>query len=535
MYKLDNLLQDVAQKRGRLAKDSDGSSTDYHEAWNAYMKYAKSCMEQRRGLALSSFCKIGWQSEKTRNAKVQYRPFFQLTEQFCRAYAPNEARKIGAPQGEREMCPFEDFNFSKAAIKFSNQLTKDQVFTGIRSIVQALGEYAAEGRQADIEFGDIGRLCCKEQEFRFHFASDIYAREGLEAPEPGGSVLQPSAPAFSRNAPEEAMSLGVRGTGVGEVPDYNAMPEDTIQEFDNGIPAPMPMEDLYGIGGGGYEAGPAPPSRRSLGSCASAPSLTSGARPNPLLTAAQFKREVAYKEAMDRHISEMEEKAMTALKERDEWNSHVAACLEQEKSELSGSRTRAKENRQFIEQQMRFGDKKRKQQRADEVEAASAHGFPVFHQPQEEDLVEFTKGQQARMRKDLDDQVRTNNTLRNLAKQRERQMEVGQLEANRQEMALLRQAERAKKAYDREALSTAWNSEIRLKNIWKAIDSHGQSGTGSQPPQVLYTDSVPPSRGSSTVSAGRMMTGSKRTVPMGAGQMTLEAAQARLKTPSVRG
>merc|ERR1719440_2759186 len=125
-------------------------------------------------------------------------------------------------------------------------------------------------------------------------------------------------------------------------------------------------------------------------------------------------------------------------------------------------------------------------------------------------MKEFVKGQQARMRQELDDQVRTNSTLRNLAKQRERQLETSQLDANRAEMRMLRDAERAKKAYDREALATAWNSEIRMKNIWKAIDNHNKVGhqASGNAPQVLSVDQIPPSRGgSSTVSAGRIMTG----------------------------
>jgi hypothetical protein len=58
-----------------------------------------------------------------------------------------------------------------------------------------------------------------------------------------------------------------------------------------------------------------------------------------------------------------------------------------------------------------------------------------------------------------------------------------------------------------------------MKNIWKAIESHNKVGssTPSHAPQVLLTDSLPPSRGSSAISAGRMMTGSSRKVPhMGA-------------------
>ena len=33
----------------------------------------------------------------------------------------------------------------------------------------------------------------------------------------------------------------------------------------------------------------------------------------------------------------------------------------------------------------------------------------------------------------------------------------------------------AKKAYDKEALATAWNADIRMKNIWKAIEARQQA------------------------------------------------------------
>lgn len=51
-------------------------------------------------------------------------------------------------------------------------------------------------------------------------------------------------------------------------------------------------------------------------------------------------------------------------------------------------------------------------------------------------------------------------------------------EANREELAMLRNADRAKRAFDREALATAWNADIRMKNIWKAIDNHSKVAKG---------------------------------------------------------
>jgi len=322
--------------------------------------------------------------------------------------------------------------------------------------------------------------------------------------------------------------LGIRGGRP--APQEEASAPATPESLSPGasrMASPMPMQSVPEEAHFRAEELPLrsgmPPSRRSLASSGSAPALSLGGGSEPaVLTAQQYKREAAYKEAMDRHISAMEARANEVVQEREHWQEHVQACLEQERDEIQQKRMRNQQNLYFLQHQMALGEQKRKEQRKEDIATASAHEFPKFTEPDPTELRDFKTGQQSRMRSDLDDQVRTNNTLRNLAKQRERALEVNQLETNRQEMTMLRNAERAKKAYDREALATAWNSEIRMKNIWKAIESH--SKVGSNPDMA---DGMPPSRGGSTVSAGRMMAGSSRKVPLGA-----SSSLSRLSTSS---
>merc|ERR1719331_1143133 len=253
------------------------------------------------------------------------------------------------------------------------------------------------------------------------------------------------------------MSLGI---GAGYTQPIPEMPQD--------VPA-MTLDEESG-----YRRD-VPPSRRSdLVSNASVPMLDEPGRKTPMLTSQQYKREVAYKEAMDRHISEMEARASDAVREKEAFQGHIDDCLGQERDEMQIKRSRAQQNQYFLRQQVQWREKQKKEQRKDDIVAASAHDFPTFTEPAEKEMKEFQSGQAARMRADLDEQVKTNNTLRNLQKRRERALEVDQLTANRMEMAMLREAERAKKAYDKEALATAWNSEIRMKNIWKAIESHNK-------------------------------------------------------------
>jgi len=515
-YTLAALIKDVSTKRGKShAKDNGGEAVDYGEVWNTFIRYAKSCLDQKRGLQLQSFCKIGWQVEKkfAGGGEATYRPSFQITDQFGRAYASQEGmRKMGAaPSGE--VCPFEDFNFSKAAIKFSQNLTKDNVFSGLRALIQQLGESMADGREIDIEFGDVGRLTAREREPRFHFAAQVYHSEGLEAPS-GAPIIDDgprSGPAFSKQAPQESLGLGLRGS---------AAPQK--QAAQQAPPTPIPEEaPYYGDEGNGYPQGgmdyrEPTPQRMASPAPSSVPSQAMGAPANRshILTGAQYKREVAFKESMDRHIGEMEARAGEAMNERSAWSRHVGDCLSQERDDIILKRNRQRENQHFVQQQKLLNEEKRKESRQEDIIAASAHDFPKFTEPAEQDMKDFITGQQARMRSDLDEQVRTNNTLRNLSKQRERSMELNQLEANRSEMSMLRDAERAKKTYDREALATAWNSEIRMKNIWKAIDSHNKVGSHEGAGEA----SVPPSRGGQSIrSAGsRILTGSQRKRPLGA-------------------
>eukprot|EP00929_Paragymnodinium_shiwhaense_P015276 TRINITY_DN123346_c0_g1_i1.p1 TRINITY_DN123346_c0_g1~~TRINITY_DN123346_c0_g1_i1.p1 ORF type:complete len:536 (+),score=159.60 TRINITY_DN123346_c0_g1_i1:174-1781(+) len=525
VYSLGDLLRDVTQKRERQAKgkEGDNGSIDFGEVWTCYVRYIKSCMEAKRGLSLSSFAKVGWKAEKTRLGDASYKPFFNVTEQFGRAYTSPEAmRKLAVAQsGPGEACTFEDFNFSKAAIKFSHSLTKDNVFTGLRALVQHIGEAIADGKELDVEFGDIGRLTSRDREPRFHFSAELYISEGVDPP--AGAPLSSGAPmqtaaAFTKQAPPEALGLNVVGGGYNAPRDQRpAAPFDMAEEPFGATAAysPPAMHQDVPEAAPPRALTPAASSRApSQGASASALAATRG----HVLTGQQFKREVAFKEAMDRHIGEMESRAAEAMQEKAAWSRHVDDCLGQEREEITGKRSRQLENQHFVKQQKLLNEEKRKEQRQEDIIAASAHDFPKFTEPAESDMKAFIKGQQARMRQDLDEQVRTTMTLRNLAKQRDRSMEINQLQANRAEMAMLRDAERAKKSYDKEALATAWNSEIRMKNIWKAIDNHNKVGHSQSEANLLGDGlpSVPPSRGGSVRSAGRLMTGSSRRMPLGA-------------------
>merc|ERR1740130_2039414 len=235
--------------------------------------------------------------------------------------------------GDRELSPFEDFNFSKAAIKYSGSLTKDQVFTGLRALVQQLGEAASNGQEIDLDFGSIGRLLVRAQEPRFCFSQAMLSggEDGLgddgEAGPGGYQRAQrgpPSAAAFRKDASEDALGLGIQGAAPGR----QETPPRAMPAITEDMPAlQLDQEDGYGRGNG-------PESRRSDMMSNAGSQLDDSMRRTPMLTSQQFKREVAYKEAMDRHIGEMEARAGEAVAEKDAWHGHVNDCLEQERDEM---------------------------------------------------------------------------------------------------------------------------------------------------------------------------------------------------------
>merc|ERR1719146_181591 len=196
------------------------------------------------------------------------------------------------------------------------------------------------------------------------------------------------------------------------------------------------------------------------------------------------KQNFAYKEALERHITEMEIRASEAVKERQQWENHIARCLQQERQDFEKKRALNQENQEYLTAQMRWNEEARHDQRRHMVEVASSHDFPHFSEPPEAQLQLAMKDQQSKFRNDLDFQVRTNNALREMSRQKERELENSQLEANHAELKNMRDAERTRKDADKSALTQSWDQEIKMKGIWKAIENHTNAAAHSQPLQA---------------------------------------------------
>lgn len=68
-----------------------------------------------------------------------------------------------------ETTAIEEVNYSLLAIKFSNSLTKDMVFSGLRDTIKKIGDFIDRGYEVEIPF-TFGTLTAKERRVKFEFS-----------------------------------------------------------------------------------------------------------------------------------------------------------------------------------------------------------------------------------------------------------------------------------------------------------------------------------------------------------------------------
>jgi len=407
MISIAQIVSDLADKRGSLKRNQTNDDVtkqaiadEYQEVWDCFNRYLSAVLAEKKTLSVTNFCKIGWQKGLK---AADYKPYFGLSDGLVQAFSLGEAgKRLVNPVPSRELSTVEEFNFSKAAIKFSNGLTKDQIFTGMRFIVQAIGSAMSQNKNLQIDF-DCGRLSWSSGKSNFSF------REKRSLP---------------------------------ETPQENIRPAET-------------PDDCVSVAS----------SRHSVRSV----------RP------AASRQELAYREALKRHLSLLEYRAGEAIRGRQDWESHIYTGLEQEASEFKNRKKVSGECAKFVNQQILWNEAKRTEDRRAAVAAASAHAFPGFSEPPESDIAVLVKTKQEKMREALDLQIQTNNALRDLAREKEKQLDESQRVANMRDMQTTQERERQRREEEKRQLAESWNREVKIKHIWKAIEDHATVPPGKSP------------------------------------------------------
>lgn len=441
MYKLDNLFDEVLKSRGGLRKGHPADRADYVKVWDAFNRYLTVTHQKRQTLNVHNFCKIGWRIEEFQG-KPRLRPHFQLADSFMRVF--NIEAKAHQCISDRYLAQAEEFNFSKAAIRFSQSLTKDNIFMGLRGLVHQIGE-AAGREQVSIDF-EIGRLVCSDRDMQFIFMAEIYAKEGLEVPE-GALEATEYKPSVTYAPPsKDALSLSLQGQGK--------------SLFSGSVKA-----NSYG-GWEDTELSPRSASTQDVQANGQEVIDTSD------IADEEMGRHLAQVEALGRYIGRMEEDAAQAISEKHLWEGHLDRCNGLEQNDVEWRRKLELEHAEQLKLQIQQDLERHAKEKSDFKTTKNMHNFPCFTEPPAQDVKSQLKERRANLKKDLDHQIQTRNLMRKVQKDREKELEMVNVEAGQFEIHKIKKDEGGAKRQERAILVQAWDQDVRLKTVKKAIADH---------------------------------------------------------------
>jgi len=445
MSNLDRVLQEIVKVRGPLKKGGAQDKTDYLQVWDAFNRYLTVTHQKRQTLNVHNFCKIGWKIEEL-NGKARLRPHFQLADSFMRVF--NLEAKSHSIIADKHFTSVEEFNYSKAAIRYSQSLTKDNIFMGLRAIVHQIGESAAHD-QLVIDF-EIGKLLVKDRDVQFVFMAELYLQEGLEVPDDALDATE-YVPSVSFGPPsKDALSLSLQGKS-------HVSQSVKANSFGG-------WEDVEPLSPRSIMTNDTQPSKLALSAIGSADATH--------VPAQDMTRHLAHVEALGRHISQMEGDAAKAITEKHLWEGHLERCNGLEQKDVEWKRAVAKDHADQLKIQMRQDDAKRAQDQDNFLTKVSMHDFPCFKEAHDQDVRGYLHERRDNLKRDLEQQVESRSRMQQVQKKREMELELNNIEAGQYEIQKIKNAELSKKQQERAILAQAWDQDVRLKTVKKAIDDH---------------------------------------------------------------
>mmetsp|Transcript_29026 Transcript_29026/g.66725 ORF Transcript_29026/g.66725 Transcript_29026/m.66725 type:complete len:557 (+) Transcript_29026:80-1750(+) len=458
----EQILEDTARQR-RL------SVSTLAEVWSALNAYITASMEQQRTLVVPSLCKIGWRL----NAISKWRPFFHLDESFTRAYGV----ECNAPHPPPDkVAAGEELNFSKAAIRFSQGLTKDEFYIGLKALVHHIGETFATGQPVTLDL-EVGKLISRDSVVAFEFAP-TYAVDPGEGDDLSVAMSHERrrVPTFAE-PPPEAYMLSVHGStpGAGSHCAASAVSgDDAMSQAPSSAWSPRMQA-----------AGRTPPQiPRQIPVAQQGSSSVPSEAPAELLQERRVEQptlqsltkfDAVHDQALERHVAKLGEAAATAIAEKDMWEQHLQRCVEEEHKDQQWRRAIVKDYCEQLKVQMNQAEERRHKGRLEAIEQASMHDFPNFaemHAMNGVDAEAYVMQRKANLKQDLDQQVAFKQRLQLHAKQRERDLEMSHNSAVQKEVDFLKSDGVEKKRQDMSNLCQAWEQQCKLRQLRKAIDNH---------------------------------------------------------------
>lgn len=511
MYTVEHLLADAANNRNALTRRG---SDDVRLAWDAFNRYVSDCVNKKQTISVSNFAKIGWKLDVGLcSSSPRRRPHFCISEAFARTCNADSRTEINSDS--RSLALVEEFNFTKCALKFSQGLTKDLLFIGLRAIISQLAEAIASGQEVTIDM-EVGTLRSSQRVVTFSFIADLFLKEGLPVPEdaPKMSDYRPSR-TFAPPS-QDALSLSVSGsnkfrgtTKATELGGFN----DTMEGFPQSPRVLEHGESDYNLRGSEHAAS---------------------------VLSTSSKQAICQQEALTRHIAGLTADANEAMKEHKLWESHCKRLMDEEKKDMAWRSDLAREYSEMLKAQIREAEERKVQGRLHAVEQASMHNYPDFSYVPEVAVQDYIMDRRNHLKEDLDQQVQLKRLQKEIAKRRDREMDNMNTEYTQQEITLQRLQAEVKKEQQKQECRQAWSEGKRLKDVKQEIKDYHKKAPSNRIPisdviQGLTSNCATQSASMSPKAAklgGHVAFGLPSATPRGGG----ESGQAtpRLNTGSVR-
>jgi hypothetical protein len=176
-------------------------------------------------------------------------------------------------------------------------------------------------------------------------------------------------------------------------------------------------------------------------------------------------RDMVYREALSRHVSDMEARASEAIRAKKIWTDKLMTDQLRYEIEQHRKRARSRENAEYLLRQMRLSESKRKEDKLKQISDASCHDFPGIN-----DHPPCDRAAAREAHKELDNQVQHDRSLRTMLRMRDLEFANKFQKVNRAELERIKSENIEKKLKHRSVLNEAWNRDLRIKSCWNAIE-----------------------------------------------------------------
>lgn len=342
---------------------------------------------------------------------IKAQPFFHLDDSFAQGFClGDQVRFIQKSDFALARSRAKDFNFSSASTRFGQGLAPDEIRTGLRYIIQGIGESMRQ-HPTQIDF-DVGRLFFSRSSSSFKFTRLKTQQTSLISSTESALVKEPSVIVPVKDLTHVAVSTELKA--------------ETVCSSNKQIP------------------------------------LT--------------RQDIVYKQALRRHVSELNMRAASAAQARTAWNTNLE----------SGSRVSA--TRQYIRRLAEVANLKEvelqiKRKQKINLDTAEGHAFPQFSGWAETPQSVLHANQKA-IQKSLDEQVAVSRARKSIAKL----AEIVLAKDMRKENCLWIDAERktaaAQKKKMARSLSDSWDQDVNLHRLSHRIDHFEMAPPETRIPKI---------------------------------------------------